>query len=142
MLLFSHSVVRGGNSDTFVTLWTVVACQAPLSMEFSRQEYWSGLPNGNYVQQMLHQGLFPTQRSNPTLLGLLYRQADSLPLSYLGSPVKKDSLDIGFEYLNILLRILLFPREKDYIIIFQHCRVVERAQTLKSYESNFSSTTY
>ena len=27
----------------FVTPWTV-ACQAPLSMEFSRQEDWSGLP--------------------------------------------------------------------------------------------------
>ena len=27
----------------FVTLWTV-AYLAPLSMEFSRQEYWSGLP--------------------------------------------------------------------------------------------------
>ena len=27
----------------FVTLWTV-ACQAPLSMVFSRQEHWSGLP--------------------------------------------------------------------------------------------------
>ena len=27
----------------FVTPWTV-DCQAPLSMEFSRQEYWSGLP--------------------------------------------------------------------------------------------------
>ena len=27
----------------FVTPWTV-ACQAPLFMEFSRQEYWSGLP--------------------------------------------------------------------------------------------------
>ena len=27
----------------FVTLWTV-ACQAPLSMGFSRQEFWSGLP--------------------------------------------------------------------------------------------------
>ena len=27
----------------FVTLWTV-AHQAPLSMEFSRQEHWSGLP--------------------------------------------------------------------------------------------------
>ena len=26
----------------FETPWTV-ACQAPLSMEFSRQEYWSGL---------------------------------------------------------------------------------------------------
>ena len=28
---------------TFVTAGTV-DCQAPLSMEFSRQEYWSGLP--------------------------------------------------------------------------------------------------
>ena len=27
----------------FATLWTL-ACQSPLSMEFSRQEYWSGLP--------------------------------------------------------------------------------------------------
>ena len=27
----------------FETLWAV-ACQAPLSMEFPRQEYWSGLP--------------------------------------------------------------------------------------------------
>ena len=27
----------------FATPWTV-ACQAPLSMEFARQEYWSGLP--------------------------------------------------------------------------------------------------
>ena len=27
----------------FVTPWTI-ACQASLSMEFSRQEYWSGLP--------------------------------------------------------------------------------------------------
>ena len=30
-------------SDSFATPWTV-ACQAHLSMEFSRQEYWSGLP--------------------------------------------------------------------------------------------------
>ena len=28
---------------TLVTPWTV-ACQAPLSMGFPRQEYWSGLP--------------------------------------------------------------------------------------------------
>ena len=28
---------------TLATPWTV-ACQAPMSMEFSRQEYWSGLP--------------------------------------------------------------------------------------------------
>ena len=32
-----------GHVQLFVTLWTV-AFQAPLSMGFSRQEYWSGLP--------------------------------------------------------------------------------------------------
>ena len=30
-------------SDSFATLWTL-AHQAPLSMGFSQQEYWSGLP--------------------------------------------------------------------------------------------------
>ena len=30
-------------SVMFVTPWTV-ACQAPLSMEFSGEEFWSGLP--------------------------------------------------------------------------------------------------
>ena len=39
MVVFSLEVV----SDSFATPWTV-ARQAPLSMEFSRQEYWSGLP--------------------------------------------------------------------------------------------------
>ena len=38
--------------------WTV-AHQAPLSMEFSRKEYWSGLPFPS-------QGIFPTQGSNPS----------------------------------------------------------------------------
>ena len=30
-------------SDSSVSPWTV-ACQAPLSLGFPRQEYWSGLP--------------------------------------------------------------------------------------------------
>ena len=30
--------------QVFVTTWTVT-CQAPLSMGFSRQKYWSGLPS-------------------------------------------------------------------------------------------------
>ena len=37
--MFSGSIV----SDSFVTPWTV-ASKAPLSMEFSRQVYWNGLP--------------------------------------------------------------------------------------------------
>ena len=47
-------------SDLTVQLWTV-ACQAPLSMESFRQEYWSGL-------HFLLQGIFPTQGSNPQSL--------------------------------------------------------------------------
>ena len=30
-------------SDSFATPW-IVACQAPLSMRFPKQEYWGGLP--------------------------------------------------------------------------------------------------
>ena len=58
----------------FVTPWTV-ACQAPLSMGFSRQEYWSGLPFPWWMDCALSkiQGIFPTQESNPAL------QADFLP---------------------------------------------------------------
>ena len=56
-----------------------VACQAILSMGFPRQEYWSGC-------HFLLQRIFLIQWSNPGLLCLLYWQADSLPLSHLGSP--------------------------------------------------------
>ena len=47
-------------SDSFGTPWTV-AHQAPLSMGFLRQEYWSGLPFPSL-------GIFPTQWSKPRLL--------------------------------------------------------------------------
>ena len=42
--LFSITVSVSCNlAKLFVTLWTI-ACQAPLSMGFPSQEYWSGLP--------------------------------------------------------------------------------------------------
>ena len=47
-------------SCLFATPWTV-ACQAPLSMGFPRQENWSGFP-------VLLQGIFPTQGLNLRLL--------------------------------------------------------------------------
>ena len=59
-------------SHFFVTLWTV-ACQAPLSMGFSRQEYWSGLsrpPLGDLANPGIE----------PCLLLLMYWLAGSLPL--------------------------------------------------------------
>ena len=45
-------------SSFFVTPW-IIAHQAPLSMEFSREEYWRGLP-------WPPQGIFPTQGLNPS----------------------------------------------------------------------------
>ena len=52
----------------FATLWTVVH-QAPLSMGFSRQEYWSGLPFPS-PGDPLDPGIEP---GSPTL------QVDALP---------------------------------------------------------------
>ena len=53
---------------TLATPWTVV-CQAPLSMGFSRQEYWSGLP-------FLSPGDLPDPGIEPGSSAL---QSDSLP---------------------------------------------------------------
>ena len=59
----------------FVTWWTVT-CQAPLSMEFSRQGYWSGLPFTP-----------PGDLPDPGIeLESLAWQADSLPSEPPGKP--------------------------------------------------------
>ena len=68
-----HICVGGGSSvtkscPTLATPWTV-AHQAPLSMGFSRQEYWSGLPFPS-----------PGDLPNPGIeLGSPAFQADDLP---------------------------------------------------------------
>ena len=62
----------------FVTLCTV-ACQAPLSMGFSKQEYWNGLP-------CPYPGDLPDPGIKPTSLCLLHWQAGSLPLAPSGKP--------------------------------------------------------
>ena len=59
----------------FVTLWSV-ACQVPLSMGFSKQEYWSGLPCPP-SEDLPDPGIKP---QSPAL------QAESLLLSHQGSP--------------------------------------------------------
>jgi len=51
-----------------------IARQAPLPMEFSRQEYWRGLPFPT-------PGHLPNSGTEPRLLCLLHWQAGSLPLA-------------------------------------------------------------
>ena len=60
-----------------MTPWTV-ACQATLSLHFSRQEYWIGLPFPTPVD-------FLIQESNLRLFLLLHWQVDSLLPHHLGN---------------------------------------------------------
>ena len=60
----------------FVILWTV-ACQAPLSMGFIRQESWSGLPCPP-PGDLLDPGIKPM---SPTLHGSLPTEPPGKPLS-------------------------------------------------------------
>ena len=77
--IISHTVLFGGlvakSCLTLMTLWTV-ACQALLSMGFSRQEYWSGLPFPS-------PGDLPDPGIEPGSSAL---QADSLPTELQGKP--------------------------------------------------------
>ena len=63
---------------TLAIPWTI-ACQAPLSVGFSRQEYWSGLPFPS-PGELPNPGIKPR---SPAL------QADSLPTELQGKPHRK-----------------------------------------------------
>ena len=80
-------------SNCSATLWTT-AHQDPLSMGFSRQEYWSGLP-------LPSPGDLPDPGIETTSPDW---QADSLPLSYLGSLSCRVSLNLN----------LVFSHDLDY----------------------------
>ena len=74
--LFSITVSVSCNlAKLFATLWTI-ACQAPLSMGFPNQEYWSGLP-------FPPPGDLPDASIEPRSPAL---QADSLPSKPPGKP--------------------------------------------------------
>ena len=84
-------------SDT-ATLWTV-ACQVSLSMEFLRQEYWSGLPFSP-SGDLFNSGTESESPASPVL------QADSLPL---GKP------SVIISYLIIVNNKLL--EFKDFVVL-------------------------
>ena len=76
ILIYTLLLSQLSHIQLFVTPWTV-ACQGLLSIGFSRQEYWSGLPFP-YPRHL------PNPRIEPASLAW---QMDSLPLSHLGSPI-------------------------------------------------------
>ena len=67
-----HSIVAQALSHVqfFVTLWTV-ALKVPLSMGFSRPEYWSGLPCPS-SGDLPDPGIKPRCLSSPALAGRFF----------------------------------------------------------------------
>ena len=63
LILFSHVLLCA-------TLWTV-ACQLPLSMGFSRKEYWSGLPCPP-PGDLSDPGIKPVSFMSPALAGRFF----------------------------------------------------------------------
>ena len=55
---------------TLCNLWTVT-CQSPLSMGFSRQEYWSELPRPP-PGDLPDSGIEPTSLTSPALAGRFF----------------------------------------------------------------------
>ena len=66
-----------GHFQRFVTLW-IIACQAPQSIDFSRQEYWSG-----YCPTP---GALPDLETESESVSLQHCQECSLPVAPLGKP--------------------------------------------------------
>ena len=69
---------------TLVTPWTV-AYQAPPSMEFSRQEYWSGLPFPS-AGNLPNPGIKPTSLTLQVILYQLNHQESPRKLEWVGYP--------------------------------------------------------
>ena len=92
------SVVQ--SRPTFCYPMNCVACQAPLSMEFSRQEYWTGLPFPS-LGDSPHSGMEP---GSPAL------QADSLPSATreAASQIQESSLPRGHASLPCIVPILVY----------------------------------
>ena len=78
----------------FVTPWTV-ARQAPLSMEFSRQEYWSGLPFPS-SGDLPDPGMEPVSPESPALAGGFFAT---------GPPGKLKDLGLGLQFFFLVISL-------------------------------------
>ena len=94
-MLHAQSLIR---VQLFATPWTV-AFQAPLSMEFSRQEYWSGLPFPN-PEDLPDPGIELTSPVSPASAGRFFNTGPpEKPISKSNKPKS-----YFFEKINTVVR--------------------------------------
>jgi len=121
-LLFTHKCVYyilwlGGHAQsrrTLVIPWTV-ACQAPLSMGFPRQEYWSGLS-------------FPPVGESSRLRDPTW-QVDSLPLCHLVICCTECLMDFRFSSVAQSCPTLCDPMNRSTPGLPVHHQLPEFTQT-------------
>ena len=102
----------------FATPWTV-AHQAPLSMRFSRQEYWSGLPF-SFPGDLTHLRIESTSFAFPVLAGTFFTTEPlRKPYTISTEDPKQDKPEqttpkhIIIKIAKVKERILKAPREKQ-----------------------------
>ena len=83
-------VCRFSQVRLFVTLWTI-ARQASLSMGFSRQKYWSGLPFPS-PGDLPNPGIEPTSLMSPALAGRFFTTSATWEPQSASQSVVTDSL--------------------------------------------------
>ena len=91
---------RCSHVPLFATPWTI-ACQALLSMGFSRQKYWSGLPCPPL-------GNLPNPGINSCLLGLLHWQAGVFTTSATWEAQSSYTL----------IKIIIFLKERTSLVVW------------------------
>ena len=114
-----------------VTPWTV-ARQAPLSMEFCRQEYWTGLP-------------FPSPYISPTpwkknWLIFSYLLCHSLHtsrcFSYFYSLRLKSNGDEKINILMILILVIVWQRGHSHMPLVRECTMFLEDRYIKIFKKN------
>ena len=107
-----HGAQSGSCVWLFATPWTA-ARQAPLSMEFSRQEYWSGLSfptPGDFPKPQIR----PMSLACPTLAGRFFTtEPPGKPTTLRNSPIvscfwSSDSKFIYVDLMNIEITLHIF----------------------------------
>ena len=117
----------------FVTPWTV-AHQAPVSMGFSRQEYWSGLPcppPGDLPDPELNQQPSVSYTSKRFFLLFVFVCLFFNHWSHLGSAILNSNINLTTYWLCTLSLNYLSDTKSVFVSIKWRYRIVHSCQILK-----------
>ena len=104
------------------TLWTV-AHQTPLSMEFSRQEYWSGLQWPPPVD-LSNAGIKPTSLTSPALAGSFFTTGVGFYFFSRGSFQPRDWIHV-----SCIGRWILYPWVTSSVQLLNRVRLCDSMHT-------------